>query len=262
MVNNKHVIAAFGLASCALANNPIADSKFRDDPIGAATDAAPLWFLPSGTCFPSSATNEDGSQNGGNDPDNCNIFKLDNNCPAQPDWTGEYTKAHDFPTYALVRKCDDINEWRILYDVYFTKDTGHKNDWEWAIVTFVPSDNGTYVRDSVIMENEGDHGFSTWADLPYTYDSDIHEDAQDKDHAKLFISKWHHSVHTTDHTDTFKDTCPPSGNVDFRNNDYYYASGDWLIDGHNIPADWDWGSADSSPMAFDEGGYYDICNIE
>ena len=78
-----------------------------------------LWLLPDGTCFPSAA-DWDG-QNRGNAPDLCNIFKLNNHCPAQPPWQGDYTRAHDFPTYVIVRKCDDLDQWRIVYDVYFTK---------------------------------------------------------------------------------------------------------------------------------------------
>ena len=127
------LLVAFGLA-----NNPVPESTFQNNPLEAAKQSSPwvslslcqhnthsdlmsrLWLLPSGTCFPSAAS-WDGVQNGGNAPDNCNIGKLDHNCPAQPAWGGDYTTAHDFPTYYLVRKCDNLDQWRILYDVYFTK---------------------------------------------------------------------------------------------------------------------------------------------
>lgn len=79
-----------------------------------------LWLLPAGTCFPSAAS-WNGQQTNGNDADHCNIVKLDHNCPEQPPKNGQYTQAHDFPTYYVVRNCPDLNQWRIAYDVYFTK---------------------------------------------------------------------------------------------------------------------------------------------
>lgn len=63
-----------------------------------------------------------------------------------------------------------------------------------------------------------------------TGSTDLHNnDGANGDHAKLYISKWHHSIHTSAHTNTFKSTCPPGlPNVDFRNDDYYWSAGDWL----------------------------------
>lgn len=121
-----------------------------------------------GTCMPSAAV-WNGQQTAGNDADHCNLAKLDNNCPAQNAWQGAYTKSHDFPTYYLVRYCSGLDQWRILYDVYFTKDTGHKSDWEWAVMVLKHGGDGKYYRDSIIMENEGDHGYSTWASIREAY---------------------------------------------------------------------------------------------
>lgn len=158
------------LATSAIGDTGIPDETFQTDPGNAAAQAAPLWLLPSGTCFPSSAGDPTtGIQSDGNDPDFCNILKLDNNCPVQPAWQASYTKAHDFPTYYLVRYCGDLDQWRVLYDVWFTKDTGHRDDWEWAVVNFKRGGDGLWYRDSVVLEQDGAHGFSAWSTIPEAF---------------------------------------------------------------------------------------------
>ena len=59
-------------------------------------------------------------------------------------------------------------------------------------------------------------------------------DGSNGDHPKLYIAKWHHSIHTSPHTDTFKNTCSANANVDFRNDDYYWLATDWLEDGNSL----------------------------
>jgi hypothetical protein len=52
-----------------------------------------------------------------------------------------------------------------------TQDTGHRNDWEFAIVVWKrDGSSGNFIRDSVIMEQDGDRGYKLWNDLPQTYD--------------------------------------------------------------------------------------------
>ncbi|KAF2159460.1 hypothetical protein M409DRAFT_60806 [Zasmidium cellare ATCC 36951] len=242
-------------AKGAFGDTAIDNDTFQNDPAGAAIQAAPLWFLPTSTCFRSPAE-VNGEQTNGNDPDNCNINKIDNNCPQQPDWQGAYTKANSFPTYYYVKYCGDLDQWRILYDVYFTKDTGHKSDWEWAVIN---NGNGGYNRDSVIMEQEGNHGYSAWSSIPEAFIDNIYNnDGSNGNHAKLYVAKWHHSIQTSPNS-SFKSTCPPGFKDDFRANDYYWVASDNLVSDDVIDPSWVWGKADSFPASFHDGGAHDIC---
>jgi hypothetical protein len=53
------------------------------------------------------------------------------------------------------------------------------------------------------------------------------------DHPKIYSNKYHHAMHidTNGHN---KDNCAVSSNNEFRMNDYYYNSGDWLVDGDTV----------------------------
>lgn len=142
-----------------LANNPIAGNAFTDNNgLAAAEAAAPMWYMPSGTCMPSAAEDGQGHQTNGVGSDNCNIGKLANGCPPQPNWQGTNTfygnvQGEPFgtiPTYWAVKQCGD--QWKIIYYVYFKKDTGHKSDWEGIVVNFRDQGGNNWVRDSVIME--------------------------------------------------------------------------------------------------------------
>lgn len=66
------------------------------------------------------------------------------------------------PAYLICR--------RVLYDVYFTKDTGHRHDWEWAVVKLVPSgdEQQSLIRAGVWLEQDGDHPYFAWNKL-FTY---------------------------------------------------------------------------------------------
>jgi hypothetical protein len=159
-----------------------------------------MWMLPGGTCFPSAAS-WDGVQNPGNAPDNCNILELNHNCPEQPgqDGSNNQVEAHTFPTYYVVRNCPD-DTWRVAYDVYFTKvcfakrkvskrenlrfltvlsfqDTGHRNDWEWAVVIWRrwnEGDSSKFVRWGVKLEQDGDHAWVEWDKIPNTINEFVH----------------------------------------------------------------------------------------
>lgn len=146
-------------AQTVLANNAIPGSFFTDNNgLSAAEAAAPMWYMPSGTCMPSAAEDGQGHQTNGVTNDNCNINKLASGCPQQPEWQGTNTFYGNvagepfgtIPTYWSVKKCGD--DWKIIYYVYFKKDTGHKSDWEGAVVKFRNNGGDTWVRDSVTME--------------------------------------------------------------------------------------------------------------
>ena len=186
------------LAHLALANNAIPGSAFTDNlGLSAAQAAAPMWYMPSGTCMPSAAEDGQGHQTNGVGADNCNIGKLASGCPPQPQWGGANTGYYNIegepfstvPTYYANGFCTSDNTWRIIYYVYFKKDTGHKSDWEGIVMKFKdPNGDNNWVRSSVIMEQgmgerttlvyftadncdiDGHHPEISWSDVNDTFD--------------------------------------------------------------------------------------------
>ncbi|KAF7557393.1 hypothetical protein G7Z17_g646 [Cylindrodendrum hubeiense] len=247
-------------AQTALANNPIQGSAFtNNNGLGAAEAGAPMWYLPSGTCMPSAAEDGRGHQTNGNDPDNCNIRKLSNNCPPQPQFQGTNTFYGNvagepfgtIPTYWSVKRCG--NNWKIIYYVYFKKDTGHKSDWEGIVVSFKNNGGDSWVRDTVRMEQDGKHKQINWGDINDTFDGlDDWKNFQQKnrDHGKFYFGKFHHSVHQDWHTTSYKDTCGPNADYDFRNGDYQFWAKNHLRHVSALNPNWSWGKA-TSPANID-----------
>ncbi|KAI0894217.1 hypothetical protein F4806DRAFT_472465 [Annulohypoxylon nitens] len=247
-------------AKSVLANNAIPDSAFsQNNGIAAAQAAAPAWFMASGTCMPSAAEDGQGHQTNGVDTDNCNINKLSNGCPQQPSWQGANTfygniagePFSNIPTYYNVVKCG--NQWKIIYYVYFKKDTGHKSDWEGVVIAFNDQGGGSWTRTNMAMEQDGKHPWIDWDKINDTYDSNDdfgNWGQKSRDHAKVYFGKWHHSAHTDWHTTTFKNTCPPTSGDDFRNADYQFKAVDNLRHVSVLNPSWNWGKA-SSPVNID-----------
>ena len=169
LANNPHISimkisiitsSAFLLgARTVFANNAIPGSAFTDNNgLGAAQAAAPMWYMASGTCMPSAAEDGNGHQTNGVDTDNCNIGKLNNGCPPQPQYQGTNTFYGNvagepfgtIPTYWAVKNCG--GSWKIIYYVYFKKDTGHKSDWEGIVISFKNNGGDNWIRDAVAME--------------------------------------------------------------------------------------------------------------
>ncbi|CEJ90070.1 hypothetical protein VHEMI05878 [[Torrubiella] hemipterigena] len=246
-------LAALAAVVDANTNHPV--SFMTGDPLQPALWAAPQWNLPTGTCLPSEAK-VNGAQNPGNAQDNCNIHKLNHNCPSQPNWTGADTPLWSFPTYYDHKRCS-TTEFRTAYNVYFTKDTGHRHDIEWVIVVWGSNDNGqTFYRNRMIFEQDGHHPSKQWGDIQNTFDNQSDQlklGQKYQNHARVFVSKWHHSMHDDRYTQ-FKNTCPPNSVSDFRTNDYYFWSNQNLQHIDTIPADWNY-----SPAAWVRG--QGICNI-
>ncbi|KAF3907605.1 hypothetical protein AA313_de0204316 [Arthrobotrys entomopaga] len=153
-----------------------------------------------------------------------------------------------------------------------TSDTGHKHDWEWAVVTFKQNitTDWRWHREQLILQNEGINSVSSWSDIPEAYSEgdDLRNNAGPKgDHPKLYVGKFHHSVHTDPYTNVlskFKcsfNAAPVYGNWDYRDSDYYFPAQEWLVNGDTIRKDWDWGKSDSPPPAFFSDGEYDICYL-
>lgn len=60
---------------------------------------------------------------------------------------------------------------------------------------------------------------------------------QNSNHARIFVSKWHHSMHDDRYTQ-FKNTCPPNSGADYRTNTFYFWSSDNLVHVDDIPCKW------------------------
>ncbi|KAF2092591.1 hypothetical protein NA57DRAFT_49901 [Rhizodiscina lignyota] len=253
-------------ANTVLANNPIAGNLFTDNlGLAAAQAAAPMWHMPSGTCMPSAAEDGNGHQTNGVGPDNCNIGKLGHNCPAQPQWLGPQTGYYNIPgepfgnvpTYYANGFCQSDNTWRIIYYVYFKKDTGHESDWEGVVMKFSnPNGDNNWVRSSVIFEQDGNKPEKSYEDINDTFDGNndwTQYSNKNRDHPKFYFGKFHHSVHDDWHTSSFKNTCPPNSESDFRNDDYQFWSYWNLRHASVLGSDWVWGKANAP-------NHIDICN--
>ncbi|KAK6355121.1 hypothetical protein TWF696_004244 [Orbilia brochopaga] len=275
--------ALSALSVLSLLHPAASDAGYDDDvattnPLRLVRESAPLWLLPAGTCLPDAAVTH-GIQNNGTETDLCQLYgSLTAGCPAQlPSHGGGYTKSRPFPTYYLFRYCPNVNQIRILYDLYFPKDTGHKHDWEWAVVTFkqrsAPGGDWRWHREQLILQNEGTNSVYSWSDIPeaYTHGDNVHNNAAAKgDHPKLYVGKFHHSIHWDPFTwITSKYRCaynapPVYGNWDYRDDEYYFPAQEWLVEGvqeGGIRKDWAWGKSDSPPPAFLSDGAYDLCYL-
>jgi hypothetical protein len=117
------IFIALGLsANLVTANTPIDNSVFTNDPLTAVKAAAPLWHFDVKTCFPTAATQPDGSQTKNLTADDCGILSaLDAGCPVQAAQTQQEQLSTSFPTYYTIRQCSKDSSWRVVYDVFFEK---------------------------------------------------------------------------------------------------------------------------------------------
>ncbi|KAF3159613.1 hypothetical protein TWF788_003702 [Orbilia oligospora] len=269
----KREVTYFSFPEFLDRNRGYDDEVVASDPERIVRESAPLWLLPQGTCIPDSAVDKDGVQNNGTDTDLCRLYgSLDAGCPDQAPFDGPYTKSTAFPTYYHFRYCPNVNQIRILYDMYYPKDTGHRHDWEWAVVTFKQNitTDWRWHREQLILQNEGTNSVFPWADIPEAYsegDNFRNNAGPNGDHPKLYVGKFHHSVHTDPYTSIFSkykcafNAAPVYGNWDYRDSDYYFPAQEWLVNGDSIRKDWTWGTSDSPPPAFFSDGGYDICYL-
>ncbi|KAF4628424.1 hypothetical protein G7Y89_g9724 [Cudoniella acicularis] len=238
---NLAVFIAFGLgANLVTANTPIDESVFVNDPLTAVLAAAPLWHFDQKTCFPSSATESNGSQTPSLPNDDCGLFNggLAAGCPVQAPLTQEEQLSTPFPTYYTIRNCSD-GSWRIAYDVFFQKDTGHPYDWEWAIVKFIQNADGQYIRDGIWLEEDGNHPYTNWSSIPSTFDGDadkFQDNNQNRDHPKCYFGKWKHNVALV-FNDDFANDCLLAiiEKKDYHSDDYQYYAGDNLLIDTTVP---------------------------
>jgi len=134
---------------------------------------------------------------------------------------------------------------KVYYGVYFKKDVGHKSDWEFAIMRWVPDGSGKWVRDSISLEVDGGRGGGDYADIPNTFtnaDDRFQDGNKGRDHPKLYFGKHHHAVHW-DMSSSFKSSCPPLTTDDFRANDFQFWAFDQLRHIDVIDPNWTFGKA-------------------
>ncbi|KAJ2982931.1 hypothetical protein NQ176_g1060 [Zarea fungicola] len=212
--------------------------------------------------------NGHGQQTNGVNTDNCNIGKLNSGCPPEPQWWGSGTHYANIPgepfwqipTYFNVVHCNGDSaggdeSWRIVYYVYFKKDTGHMSDWEGVVLRFIRGGGG-WIRESAILEQDGHHPHVAWSQINDTFDDENDQGQftnRNRNHPKFYFGKFHHSVHY-DWYDGFKNTCPPSSADEFRNTDYQFWARDHLRHVSVLDPNWSWGAADS-PRNMDVCGY-------
>jgi hypothetical protein len=131
---------------------------------------------------------------------------------------------------------------KTYYGLYFKKDVGHKHDWEYAILKWIPDGSGNFVRESVVLEVHGKKGGGAYSDISHTFDgsSDQFEDwNQGRDHPKFYFGKRFHSVHW-DMESKNKATCIQP---EFRANDFQFWSSSHLRHIDNIDQSWEFGDA-------------------
>lgn len=90
----------------------------------------------------------------------------------------------------------------------------------------------------MIFEQDGSHPSKQWGDIQNTFYNAGDQLALGElyqNHARVFVSKWHHSMHDDRYTQ-FKNTCPPNSVSDFRTDDYYYWSAGNLQPMDSIPS--------------------------
>ncbi|KUJ18905.1 uncharacterized protein LY89DRAFT_717416 [Mollisia scopiformis] len=264
MMNKAILLALWIGAGMVIANTPIDPSVFVDDPLTAVIAAAPLWHFDEKTCFPSTATEADGSQTPSLPADDCAVLKaLNAGCPVQAAQTQQEQLSTAFPTYYAIQQCSSDNSWRIAYDVFFQKDTGHPYDWEWAVVKFLPNADGQYIRDGIWLEEDGNHPYTSWSSIPNTFDNDTDKFQYgnlNRDHPKAFFGKWKHNVAVV-YNDDYANDCLGAiiEKKDYHSDDYQYYAADNLLIDTTVPASYNYGDADSTPQSFEPGGAYDLC---
>jgi hypothetical protein len=104
------------------------------------------------------------------------------------------------------------------------KDFGHPYDWEWATVVWHQDGSGLWYTSHVILEQDGHHAAYPWGYLD-TFDDydDMFSNGwgANKNHPKIYVAKFHHSMHP-DACDFQKNNCIPiPSQNEFRGPDFY-----------------------------------------
>ncbi|KAI6226691.1 hypothetical protein M3Y95_00647400 [Aphelenchoides besseyi] len=231
-----------------VANQPLSEDWFGGDGKGAAAASAPMFFFgkPRGNkpCYPEAAEHN-GQQTNGVNQDNGVHANLNKGC-ADP---GNNRKGNPFPVYYSTNKCDN-NHYRIVYSIYFKKDSGHKSDWEWVAVEWErQGQSNNFVRKSIFLSQHSSNQRIDWNKIQNTAD-DINDweslGQKDKNHAKVYVGAFYHAI-WQDRKTSFDSVI--NTNSEFRSRDYYFTPEyNDLRPANVVPKNWDWGKATSSPQ--------------
>jgi hypothetical protein len=72
---------------------------------------------------------------------------------------------------------------------------------------------------------------------------------RNKNHPMIYSAKFHHTMFPNQYTALGKNNCATDVSEMFRNNDYYWVSGNDIAPGNLIPSGWTWGQAHANPQA-------------
>ncbi|ORY08992.1 hypothetical protein BCR34DRAFT_665774 [Clohesyomyces aquaticus] len=214
-------------------------------------------------CYPMSAMNQDGTgmNPGTHVPWGPNPGE---NCNDPGDYHGDYSSGKPFPVYVSAGYCPQRHEWWIDYDSYFehdgNSDAGHRHDWEGITIVFTPDPNyleaDWWMARGVIFHRHQFNDYYLWKDLmTVSGESDIRDESYGKllKHPKAFIGLYSHA--------TFRAKCDigcgslinaqaPVSLREYRSSDWYrLVTKEDLHLGAEIPAEWDYGEATSTPAS-------------
>ncbi|KAI9778758.1 MAG: hypothetical protein M1835_004838 [Candelina submexicana] len=235
----------------------------QNDGIGAAVQAAPVFMFGAdhgispwknkAPCIPEGAGNSKGDgPNPGTNP-----TPSGDDCRNPSHYEGPFTKADPFPVYFSVVWCGLKGEWRINYDLYFSHDVGHKNDWESVTMTFhehVPGSNIFY-RDYVMLSQHSKKVQKAYKDVQSVNmvdgDNDVRPlDGRNKLHPKVYVGTWHHSMYFDGAHKADRSLALTNGEeYELRGDDWWYlpVESDIIKSGTLDAYKHQYGSADSDP---------------
>jgi hypothetical protein len=141
----------------ASANEPLPESASLQELV---QKSVPEWNFPRANnndpCWPEDAFDSSGNPTDGADLQNWP--NSDGGCPAVNT---------PFPTYFTAQNCND-NEVRISFTIYQAtsgfQPSGHRHDFEHVVVIW-KKDNGSWVRDQLLLSGHGKHSGEAWADV-------------------------------------------------------------------------------------------------
>lgn len=151
--------------------------------------------------------------------------------------------------------CSDKDQYRVTYSLYYVHDgalsEGHRNDWESATVAWSRQTDGAdeWVRDQLILSEHSGHKTYSWSDIESVDDSTDQDEGtgQNKTHPKVYVGFFKHANFPNRKTNiNVYDALAPDD--EFRSHDWIYMP--VMDDMHastEISADWDYGSATSTP---------------
>ncbi|CAF9928297.1 MAG: hypothetical protein HETSPECPRED_006797 [Heterodermia speciosa] len=227
---------------------------FWEDPAEVVRAAAPMWHFgrPGGSksCYPSVAVKPGGKKPNGNISDLGRLGSLKEGCAEQGDWHGPNTPGAYMPTYYSINFCKGDSSWRITYYLYFSHDSGHRYDWEWASVVWKKDQDGedNWYRSAIKTSFHKTSKMTDWGAIQNTingWDDRFDQNGKDRDHAKVYVGSFRHAMFLDRYTGL---ATLGADELEFRSNDWFFLPNfdNELIDGLTLP-DFKYGDAASTP---------------